>query len=208
MYSVQLWVVSAILLSVSAVQAGTTGGLVGVVHSGDGRPISGAGVAVASIELLDSPRQVSTDAAGEFELRSLPPGAYSVSLNGVGGGGALSVMVELDRTACLSIVLDGDQVSALACLDTVRVSGGMSFDRDYLDRAAIGMDRRDGVAVVGHAPGVVGDSSGDPWVLGSVGSDNLYTVDGLDTTDPLTGRSRFTVPIDALSAVAIRTSGL
>ena len=57
----------------AAVLAGTTGRITGAVKDGDGVPIAGASVTVASPSQTQS---TVTDARGSFSFISLPPDTY------------------------------------------------------------------------------------------------------------------------------------
>ncbi|HVW86249.1 MAG TPA: carboxypeptidase-like regulatory domain-containing protein, partial [Bryobacteraceae bacterium] len=67
-------------LSQIAAFAAVFGGVRGVVHDPDHRPVPAAEVIVKSTT-SDYSRKLKTNADGEFEATALPPGAYSVTVS-------------------------------------------------------------------------------------------------------------------------------
>jgi len=202
-----------ILLAAGLAGAATTSRLTGAVVDQDGAPLPGVTVTLSSEVLIGGPQAQVTDAAGSFQFLLLPPGRYRVDTELAGYLPAgVEARVALDRATAVQVRLvrrefaGSIEVSAVAPLvDTTQVNSGDSYDEAFLQHAAVGMDGRDYLSVIGQAAGSVG--SGNVRVMGGVQSDNVYLVDGLNTTDPATATFATLVNYDSIQEVSIQTTG-
>ena len=90
-------------------------------------------------------------------------------------------------------------------VDVTRVTTGETYDEEFLQNATVGTAGRDYLSIIGaeaarRAPVTSVFSVG-------VSSDNVYLVDGLNTTDPLTGTFGTNFNFDAIQEVSIQTGG-
>src|SRR5436305_7298376 len=77
-----------------------------------------------------------------------------------------------------------------------------------MDRSSIGADDRSYLSIAGSAAGVgQSELTEDTQVFGSTGSENVYLIDGLDTTDPQTATFGTNFNFDAIKEISISTAG-
>ena len=78
------WLLLAIVLSVAPMPAQVvTGAITGRVTDNTGAVIPGATVQVQNVE-TGLARNTTSDAAGRYEVRNLPPGSYTVTVQQTG----------------------------------------------------------------------------------------------------------------------------
>ncbi|REJ72979.1 MAG: carboxypeptidase regulatory-like domain-containing protein [Acidobacteria bacterium] len=188
------WWVPIILLSLLAapLAAQQSGSISGEVTTADGQGLPGVTV-TASGDTLPSDRVVVTAENGEFRLRLLPPGTYTLQF-------ALDGMATVERQA--RVVLDQNVVVDVsmgpeAVTETVQVIGTApvidlssseikaSVDSDVIEKLPVGQEYRDLFKLI---PGVqyTEDNVRGPSAGGN-GQDNVYQFDGVDVSLPLFG---------------------
>ena len=208
-----------LLLTAPPLHAALNGSLSGVVSDRDGTPLPGATVTVHSDALLGAARTSSSSQEGAFVFLALPPGAYRVrvELDGYLTVEQPGIEVRLDRTVEVSVELppggfEGavDVSAEVAAQDPTQTAVSHTFSTEYLQRSAVGSRNRSYQTVLAHAAGVAGSAdtaTADPRVFGSTGSENVYLVDGLDTTDPATGAFGTNFNYDAIQEIAFHQAG-
>jgi hypothetical protein len=209
-----LFLVVAAVIPATAAHAATTGSLTGVVTDSAGNLLARVSVLLASPDLIGGARSTVTGERGEVVFSALPPGAYTVHLELAGylpteqGG----IAVRLDRNTTLRVEMSraevNESVTVLAApplVDVQRVSQGQVFTYEDLQGAAIGTVGRTYQAVLNLAGGVVG--TGNPNVFGSLDSENVYLIDGTNTTDPVTATFGTNFNFDAIREIALQTAG-
>ncbi len=195
------------------VQAATTSRLTGTVVDNQGAALPGVTVSLGSDVLIGGVQVQITDAEGRFQFNLLPPGQYKVRTDLPGFvPGEVEARVALDRATQVQIQMvmeqfaDEIEVTAEApVVDTTQVNTGESYNQEFLRNAAVSMGDRSYQSVISNAAGSSGGSN--PNVLGSVSSDNVYLVDGINTTDPITATFGTNFNYDAIQEVSIQTSG-
>jgi hypothetical protein len=208
------------LLLTLPLSAQTTGGLIGVVSDDKGEPLWGATVTIESPSLIGGPRSQWTDTSGRFAFTALAVGAYTVraELNRYAPQQLTDVEVRLKRTtqlhAQLSPVTVEEQITVRAeslAVDPLQVSQGQVFDAEYLKLATIGVTVRDYLSVIKQSPGVVDSvlcsDDVDPSVFGSLENENLYIVDGANSTLPHSLTWGRLVTFDAIEQISLETAG-
>ncbi|HEX7047545.1 MAG TPA: TonB-dependent receptor [Gammaproteobacteria bacterium] len=191
---------------VGAALAAETGGLRITITGNDGQPLEGATVSVSSPDSLISKSGV-TEADGTVRLIGLDPATnYTVEVQAsdyanfvsapnvaVVSGKNLSVGYALgDATSLGAVTVTG---VALAAVDTTSAQVGTTLNLDIVEALPTGRSYQSYLQLV---PGVKPSPTGNPSsksgvnyvdVGGVVGgsSDNLYYLDGVDVTDPLSG---------------------
>ena len=204
---------SAILLAQPASAQEQRGAIEGTVQDAQRAVIPGATVEALN---LGQGAAVSTvaDAAGTFRFPALAPGYYDVTAS-MPGFAALKferVEVLLGQIKRLSFVLD---VAALA--EEVRVSASsplvdtrqsarvFSMRQDTIDFLPKG---RDFTTLVHQAPGANQEPKlGGISIDGSSASENRFIVNGIETTDLLTGVSGHAVLPEFVDELQVKSSG-
>jgi hypothetical protein len=203
----------AALVSAGAAFAATTSRLTGEVFDNDGAPMPGVTVQISSDKLIGGPQIAIADENGRFVFNLLPVGIYTVEATLVGFKPASGqVQVSLDRAAQIVFNMVPEQfggeiqVSAqVPVVDTAQVNTSVTFDEDYLQKAAVGSANRDYLSMIGQAAGVAG--SGNASVFGGSNGDNSFLIDGLNTTDPVTGTFGTNFNYDAIQEMNFQTGG-
>jgi len=210
-----LLAVGVILLLVPGLlQAATTSRLTGTVVDKDDVALPGVTVSLSSDVLIGGTHVAITDVNGNFAYNLLPPGSYTVRTDLAGfRAGEVTARVALDRDTQVRIMMvmeefaDEIVVTAEApVVDTTNVTSGESFNEEFLQNAATSMGSRDYLAIIGQAAGT-GGGTGNINVMGGVLTDNVYLIDGMNTTDPITATFGTNYNFDAIQEVSIQTSG-
>jgi len=205
--------VGAVMAIASTTFAATTSRLTGSVVDNGGLPLPGVTVVLTSDVLIGGAQTAITNAEGTFSFTLLPPGQYNVKgdLNGFQPA-AVTARVALDRASQVYITMVPEQftgeivVSAEApVVDTTRVNTGESYNEEFLQQASVGSVGRNYLQVIGNEAGSVG--VGNVRVFGSVSSDSVWLIDGLNTTDPLTATFGTNFNFDAIQELSIQTGG-
>ncbi len=194
-------------------QAGTTGGLFGIVRDAEGNPLPGVTVTISS-PVLQGTRTATTSASGEYNFPLLPPGTYRAqyALSGFESVMRDNVVVSLDQATrvnlslALSKVVETVEVRGESVvIDPTQTNTRQNFKEDHLKYASIGQAGRTYQSVVGQAAGVVG--AGNPNVFGANSGQNAFYLDGLNTTDPVTHTFGSNFVFDAIQEISLQTGG-
>ena len=171
-------------------QGTTSGSLRGVVTDPQGLVTPGVTVVATSEALIGGRQATVTSAQGVYRFPSLPPGLYALeaSLSGfqsirqdnvvVSLGTSLEINLQLaDLTISEEIVV----VAESAQVSTVSNSAGYNMDQDFIERQPV--SRTYPNDLMNYAPGIVENRAyGAPS-----DSQNSYSLDGVDVSDPTTG---------------------
>jgi len=193
--------------------AATTSRLKGEVYDNDGLAMPGVTIQISSDKLIGGPQVAIADGNGGFVFNLLPVGIYTVEATLVGfQPSSGQVQVKLGRTAeiIFNMVPEtfGDTIEVTAqvpVVDTAQVNTSVTFDEDYLQKAAIGANGRDYLSMISQAAGVAG--GGNASVMGGTQGDNSYLIDGLNTTDPALGTFGTNFNYDAIQEMNFQTGG-
>ena len=198
----------------------TSGSIQGTVTDSSGAALPGTTVEVRSASLQGS-RGATTDGGGRYRFPALPPGTYTVKGTLAGFTTVEKTgYVTLDSTATVDLEL---QVSAEAkvlvtgeapVIDLFSTTTGSTFTAKVLERMSIGRNYAD---IVLSQPGVNTDTSqnlpgqGDRVVnialYGSTSLENLYVIDGVNTTNVIRGFQGKVVNPESMQEVEIKTGG-
>ena len=198
----------------------TTGTIQGTVTDASGGVLPGATVEARSASLQGF-RTAATDSGGEYRFPAVPPGTYTVKASMPGFTTVEKTgYVTLDSTATVDLEL---QVSAEAkvlvtgeapVIDLSSTTTGSSFSAKVLERMSIG---RNYAEIVLSQPGVNTDTSqnlagvGDRVVnialYGSTSLENLYMIDGINTTNVIRGFQGKAINPESMQEVEIKTGG-
>jgi hypothetical protein len=206
-----------VLLTAAEALAAPAGRLIGTVRGPDGGVLPGATVTVSSPAAIGGPRTALSGPDGSFAVPGLDPGLYTVEveLSGFRASRLGGVRVSLDRATAVFPRLDAgelrEQVTVTAdrpVIDPTQVATGQIFTAEFVDRSSIGADDRNYQSVVGSAAGLITtEITADPKVFGSTAGENVYLIDGLDTTDPYTATYGTNFNFDAIQEVSLLTAG-
>jgi hypothetical protein len=207
---------AAVLLP-AAVYAAPAGRLIGVVRGPDGGVLPGATVTISSPALIGGPRVAASGLDGGFAFPGLDPGVYTVEveLSGFRAARLGGVRVSLDHATAVHPRLETgelrEQITVSAerpVIDPTQVAAGQVFTAEFVDRSSIGADDRNYQSVVGSAAGAIASEiTADPSIFGSTPGENVYLIDGLDTTDPYTATYGTNFNFDAIQEVSLLTAG-
>jgi hypothetical protein len=179
------------------------------------------GVAVSSARVTltppgsQSPLEASTDFAGRAEFTGLAAGAYSVSVEKEGFYAQLNHSVQVGKTESIDVTLPHQQEYK----ETVKVN----YSPPAIDPAATPAAQeltgseiielpypstRDIRTALPLMPGVLPDIavSGQVHVAGAASNQTLYTLDGFDISQPVSGALDLRVSTDAVRSVGVVTS--
>src|SRR5262245_32794756 len=208
--------VCACALWVTTARAQTTGQLRGLVTDSHGSALPGVVLVVESASQGVSGRGAVTDTKGYFQVLGLPPGGdYTVraSLSGFASLRLTDVQVSAERMSTVHVTL----VPEAAVRERVEVRARPSIVD--LDEAAtdtrVSSEFIDALPLLGRnfqdiltlAPGVTDvDGDGNPNIHGSRDTDLKTLVDGVNITDPLTGKIGAQLNIESIQEVEIKTT--
>jgi len=204
-------VVFALLACTSALHAGTSGKIAGMIVNGEtGDPLAGATVSIEELGLTSV-----TDPDGEFYLINIPVGTYTLLARSLGykALAKIEVKVLLDLTTPVDFELDP------APIETDRVVT-VKADRPKIQRdrtSSVNIVTRDEMRylpnalsiqeVVDITAGTVRDADGNLHVRGGRDGTNTYYFDGIPVQDPFFGGSATRIAPDALEEIDIVPGG-
>lgn len=201
-----------VLIGVASVPtyAALTGTITGKIDDNTGNPIPGVTVTLTSTA-IQGEKQDFTNENGEFRFPDLPPGSYEVKaeMMGLQTVEKKDVQVKINATARVPMVMQVATVETTVvvtaeaiAVDTTSTTQSVNIERKFTDKLAGGGSYQDSMTMVG---GIVGGSN--PQVRGGSKMDNVYLLDGVDTTDTLTGTFASNINPDALEEVEVQTGG-
>jgi outer membrane receptor protein involved in Fe transport len=197
-------------LVTGAAFAQITGAVDGTVVDSHGRALSGVTVEATSASLQGN-RVAVSDEGGGFHLVFLPPGSYAVrcSLTGYATVERGDIVVPLGRTVTLQVQMQPafrEEVTvsgAAPAIDVRSEEVGANVNREFFLNLPID---RDYVSVVTATPGTTTDGSGTV-VYGSTGLENVYYIDGINTSDLYQSSPATTLNFEFIDEVQVKTAG-
>ncbi len=179
------------------------------------------GLAVSSARMTltppgsQTPLQASTDFAGRAEFTGLAAGAYAVSVEKEGFYAQLNIAVQVGQTESVDVTLSHQQEYK----ETVQVTyspltidpAQTSATQQLTSQEIIAIpypSTRDVRNALPLLPGVLPDNSspGQVHVAGAASNQTLYTLDGFDISQPVSGALDLRVSTDAVRSVEVLTS--
>ncbi|HET8946286.1 MAG TPA: carboxypeptidase regulatory-like domain-containing protein, partial [Candidatus Polarisedimenticolia bacterium] len=197
--------------------AQNTGGIRGRVVDAAGQPLAGASLSVSSrILQVDEPIGRS-DAQGRFQAIALDPASdylVKASLAGYASIAAPDVVVRAGQMTSITIALPPES----SVREHVKVTGTASpvdleergltthLSSEFIDNLPIlGRNYQE---VLTLSPGVSDvDGDGNPNIHGARDTDVGTFVDGVNTTDPLTGKVGAQLNIESIQEIEVKTAG-
>ncbi|HSM14823.1 MAG TPA: TonB-dependent receptor [Thermoanaerobaculia bacterium] len=194
-------------------QGTTTSTLVGTVTSADGEPLPGVTVTARSPALIGE-RTTYSGVNGDYIIKSLPPGTYTVTfvLEGLQSversatlplGGTARSDASLEVTAAEeTIVVLGEAPSAL---ETTTV--GANFTKDVIDQLPI---TRTPTNIAELSAGLTDNTplGGQVAINGALAYDNAILINGVNVQDNIFGQTNNLFIDDAIQETQVMTSGI
>lgn len=186
------------------------GSIEGTVKDDGGQALPGVTVTLSG-EAMMGQRVAVGDENGRFRFSLVPPGTYSVEAALVGFQTVMqeSVPVALGQTAILDITLASGtfaetlQVTAEQVLvDTTSSNVGGNITGEFI--ASLANDRQY-QTVMAILPGAI--DANNPLMHGASGADNMYLIDGADSSDPMTRTWSSAMNFDNIDEIQVVTAG-
>lgn len=201
-----------LMAATSAVaQNSTTGAVKGIITDQGGAPVVGATVVFSGPALQGTQAQI-TDDSGSYIVANLPPGTYLMTVYYLDAQFARSnVLIQLGKTAQVNLPIDTNAGKGT----TIRIEGrapiidqgstktGRTITPDYTQNIPTG---RTFGAVLGAAAGSQDDFYGVSFG-GSTSAENVYIVEGINTTDPAYGLQSSNLPNEFVQETELITGG-
>jgi len=200
-----------VLLPFSALAQDRYGTIEGRIADADQAALPGVTVTVQGENMMGQRTQI-TDAEGRFRFALVPPGYVDLtaSLDGFTTMTKERLPVSLGRTSIVDLTLPveafEDSITVVAdpiLIDTTSSQVGANIDTDFV--VSLPTDRNY-QTVMKMLPSVV--HSNNPIFKGASGGDNMYLVDGADSTDPATNTWAVSVNFDNLQEVQMIDGGV
>jgi hypothetical protein len=190
-----------------------TSTLTGKVVDAQGAVLPGVTVTATSPALIGT-RTTVTEANGNYLLRALPAGSYTVSFN-LEGLRPVEVAVDLplggtaraDATMELASVEETIVVTGESSAPLTTSTVGANYTADEVNALPIG---RNLAAIAALAPGLTTNTpnAGQVTISGAFAYDNVFLVNGVDVNDNLFGTANNLFIEDAVAEVQVLTSGV
>ncbi|MFO7865584.1 MAG: carboxypeptidase regulatory-like domain-containing protein [Candidatus Aminicenantes bacterium] len=201
------------LFSMFAVAQEQTGELVGTVTDEEGNPLPGVSVTADSPSLMGTASSV-TNMDGDYRLLRLPPGTYTVTyeMQGFGTLRREGIVIRLGRTFSLDVTLrpaaleeEVTVVGQSPVVDVKKSSTTYEISKEMFSKLPRG---RDFESIITVASGVNEESE----LLGisfdgASSSENMFYIDGVDTTTMYDGVSGQNVMFEFVEEVQVKSSG-
>jgi outer membrane receptor protein involved in Fe transport len=206
-----------VLASAGTLSAQTTGSIVGRATDESGQDLPGV-VVEAKSPALQGSRPATTDGTGHYRLTLLPPGVYTLTftLQGFLAESRGEVVVGLDRDTTLNVVLRptaAEEITVVGeapVIDVTSTSLGVNLDTRAIETLPTG---RNYSSVVQVTPGVSSDANAENrqqssvTVYGSTGAENVYFIDGVNTTGVEYGFQGKELNFEFIQAIDVKTGG-
>src|ERR1035438_9634536 len=214
----------------------TTGGLQGTVKDPTGAVVAGADVTVSAPTLVGS-KEIITDSTGYYRFANLPPDTYTILVKAQGFetlkrakvlievGHLPTVNLTLSIGAVTSVIevttegpmIDPTTTTTLTSIpeDVLQdVPHGTSFQSVIQFAPAARNEPLEGSSMLSNGSGSASPGNGSNGggfgfsIGGGADSENSYLVEGQETANIIGGYSHTNVPMDFISEVQMKTSGV
>ena len=194
-------------------QADLTGELRGTVNLEDGSVVPGVLVTASSPALLGT-RTTTTGESGQWLLRNLAPGAYTVTFELEGFNTVQSAaQVELGQATPVNVTLgvaaEKETIVVTGELPSVLASSEVSTTYDFEEVNKLPLNRTP-ADIAALAPGLTTNTpnAGQVTISGAFAYDNVFLIDGVDANDNLFGNTNPVYVEDAIADIQVLTSGI
>jgi hypothetical protein len=194
----------------------TVGSLRGLIRDkANGEPAVGATV-VATSPALQGEQVVITDETGQYFLTSLPPGIYTLTVYyNEATFSRSNVLIQIGKEAVVNVTVSSLDATGKPKGEVIEIRGtapivdqgstktGVTITDDFTRNIPVG---RTFGAVVGTAAGAQNDFFGVS-LGGATSSENVYIVEGINTTDTGFGGISSNLPNEFISETEVITGG-
>ena len=192
-----------------------TGNLEGIVLNSESKPISNVNIIVTSLNMQRS-RGGATNSEGYFFIPALAVGDYRITIRHIAYQERIieNVRVHLGKTTTLGEqklefkTLKSPEVIVYAkkpLLDPTTSSIGENLGADIFESLPMKRDFRSVISMLPHAnASYLGDETN---VAGATGVENMYFIDGNNTTDPFRGLTSTNLPYNFIKEIEIKEGG-
>jgi len=225
-----------VLLAPCILAQETTGGLQGTVKDPSGAVVPGASVTVTTPTLVGSKVSL-TDASGYYRFSNLPPGSYTIVVKATGFDTLKreNVVLEVGHLPTVNLSMSVGTVNTVVevktegpMIDTTTnttltnipedvlqdVPHGTSFQSVIQFAPSARNEPLEGGSQLSNGSGSTSPGNGSTGgafgfsIGGGADSENSYLVEGQETADIIGGYSHTNVPMDFISEVQMKTSGV
>jgi Carboxypeptidase regulatory-like domain len=197
----------------------TTAGIQGVVKDSTGAVVAGATVELSGSALMGT-KKVKTDATGAYRFASLPPGDYTLTVTAekfraykqtgidLSAGRLPTIDVQLEVGTVGEVI---EVTGAAPVVDVTQSKVAVTVEKEVLDNMPTG---RSFQSVIPFAAGArqeplqstTGNRMGGFQIDGASDSENVYLIDGMNTTNIQDGGVGKNFQTDFLQEVQIKSS--
>jgi hypothetical protein len=207
--------VLAPLASVPAAFAQNRGAISGHVYDLAGIPLRGITITATSPSQIGGAQVTVSNDEGGFRLQGLFPGKFKLTVTApkmrtlvqenvvVTGANVTDVDLLMDVDTGKAEEVNLVQKAPVVNPGSTRI--GVVFDEDFM--GSLPLPSRDYQGVASLAAGVRDTGDGNPQVRGGTYFSNNYTVDGFNTTDPVTRTFSQNFSFDSMASVEVTTAG-
>jgi hypothetical protein len=197
-------------------QATTTGAISGTATTSDGVAVPGVTVTVSGPALMGS-RTAYTGDNGDYIIRGLPPGSYTVEFTMEGMATVKrNVSVELGQTskadASMSMSSTSEAITVTADAPTLMTTTQLGTNLNSEQIQELPIPRGGGFLanIAALTPGVTQNTfnAGQVRINGAFAYDNVFLVDGTDVNDNLFGTAHNLYIEDAIQETQVMTGGV
>ena len=191
----------------------SSGRITGKVVDQDDNPLPGVTIEATSPNMVGVEATVS-DIEGVYRFNGLPPGQYEIryALVSFKTVRRTEIVLEIEQTLTLNIAMEmgiEEEVTVVAetpLIDLKSTSQGMVLDKESFTSLPKGRNYdslMDVIAGTDRDEEYTGGTSVD----GASGLENMYYIDGMDTTDSLLGQAEQDAVFEFVEEVQIKSSG-
>ncbi len=201
----------AVLLAVPVWAQQQYGSIAGTVVDNQQQPLPGVTVTLSG-PAMQGTRVAVTDTQGRFRFVPVPPGKdYTLrfELSGFNTLAQTGIIVNLGKETAISAEMSLSQFAEAITVtaekivvDTSKSTVDTTVDWTLVDTLAT---NRTFQTMMQLAPGV--KAANNPNVHGGSGDDNVYLIDGVDTTDPRTATWGTAINWDTIQEAQVQTAG-
>ena len=202
-----------VLICGSAFAQAPTGKIIGKVSDDQNVPLPGVTVDAVSPRLVGAASTV-TDSEGVFRLFALPSGTYTVTfkLDGFNTYIRKDIFLQLEQTINVNVTMkpstleeEIEVVGLSPIIDVKSTVKGKTLTREMFMSLPKG---RDFTGLISIIPGVHYESNtGGLSVDGATGTENMWYVDGTDTTNMHVGTQAQSAVFELVDEVQVKASG-
>jgi len=212
---------AGVLASANADAQGTAVMTGTVIDTATKRPVADVVVTVTS-PALQGEQTVVTDKAGSYRIPNLPPGVYTLRLEGDAykpySRGGITMRVNSTIRVNAELLPEGlkaEEVVVVGKAPTVDVgsaSTGVTLNQDFVSRIALNPPSGKGAAsrsfesLAAVAPGATGDLYGVS-IAGTTSPENAFVIDGVSVNDPAFGILGTPLSVEFVKELAVITGG-